>query len=130
MRFWRSCPSTSTHVLCPSCARTCTPDRPAAMQSSANHDFKTKDPGTRPANRWVNPINFAGRHTHYHKGKMDKDSAGHHPTRWRAADYFGLCGNNPQRYDCLKLMPKPIYDGPPSPEEFQRQLQEFMRQHF
>ena len=27
-------------------------------------------------------------------------------------------------------MPKPIYDGPPSPEEFQRQLQEFMRQHF
>src|SRR5438876_7755653 len=44
MRFWRSCPSTSTHVLCPSCARTCTPDRPAAMQSSANHDFKTKDP--------------------------------------------------------------------------------------
>jgi endopeptidase Clp ATP-binding regulatory subunit ClpX len=27
-------------------------------------------------------------------------------------------------------MPKPIYSGPPSPEEFQRQLHEFMRQHF
>src|SRR6266436_2956245 len=27
-------------------------------------------------------------------------------------------------------MRKPIYAGPPSPEEFQRQLQEFMRQHF
>jgi endopeptidase Clp ATP-binding regulatory subunit ClpX len=27
-------------------------------------------------------------------------------------------------------MPKPVYSGPPSPEEFQRQLQEFMRQHF
>src|SRR5438874_3064725 len=28
------------------------------------------------------------------------------------------------------IMRKPIYAGPPSPEEFQRQLQEFMRQHF
>src|SRR6266576_4676193 len=27
-------------------------------------------------------------------------------------------------------MQKPIFNGPPSPEEFQRQLQEFMRQHF
>src|SRR6266699_3777448 len=27
-------------------------------------------------------------------------------------------------------MPKPIYSGPPSPEEFQRQLQAFIRQHF
>ena len=27
-------------------------------------------------------------------------------------------------------MRKPISSGPPSPEEFQRQLQEFMRQHF
>jgi endopeptidase Clp ATP-binding regulatory subunit ClpX len=27
-------------------------------------------------------------------------------------------------------MQKPIYNGPPSPEEFQRRLQEFMRQHF
>src|ERR1051326_2272118 len=27
-------------------------------------------------------------------------------------------------------MPKPVYSGPPSPEEFQRQLQEFMRQRF
>src|SRR5256885_5161237 len=26
-------------------------------------------------------------------------------------------------------MQKPIFNGPPSPEEFQRQLQEFMRQH-
>src|SRR5437870_2567569 len=28
------------------------------------------------------------------------------------------------------IMQKPIYSGPPSPEEFQRQLQAFMRQHF
>jgi len=37
---------------------------------------------------------------------MDKDSAGHHPTRWRAADYFGLCGNNPQRFlfDCGPIL--------------------------
>jgi ATP-dependent Clp protease ATP-binding subunit ClpX len=28
------------------------------------------------------------------------------------------------------IMQKPIYSGPPSPEEFQRQLQTFMRQHF
>src|SRR6266540_2943721 len=28
------------------------------------------------------------------------------------------------------IMPKPSYSGPPSPEEFQRQLQTFMRQHF
>src|SRR5882762_10297795 len=27
-------------------------------------------------------------------------------------------------------MQKPIFNGPPPPEEFQRQLQEFMRQHF
>src|SRR5437867_5026386 len=27
-------------------------------------------------------------------------------------------------------MRKPLYNGPPTPEEFQRQLQEFMRQHF
>src|SRR5256884_2906809 len=27
-------------------------------------------------------------------------------------------------------MQKPVFNGPPSPEEFQRQLQEFMRQHF
>ena len=27
-------------------------------------------------------------------------------------------------------MQKPVLDGPPTPEEFQRQLQEFMRQHF
>ncbi|HKS35920.1 MAG TPA: AAA family ATPase, partial [Verrucomicrobiae bacterium] len=27
-------------------------------------------------------------------------------------------------------MQKPIFNGPPSPEEFQRRLQEFMRQHF
>jgi endopeptidase Clp ATP-binding regulatory subunit ClpX len=27
------------------------------------------------------------------------------------------------------MMPNTIYNGPPSPEEFQRQLQEFMRQH-
>ena len=28
------------------------------------------------------------------------------------------------------IMQKPCYNGPPSPEEFQRQLQTFMRQHF
>jgi len=28
------------------------------------------------------------------------------------------------------MMQKPVFNGPPSPEEFQRQLQEFMRQHF
>src|SRR6266704_1615115 len=28
------------------------------------------------------------------------------------------------------IMQKPIHNGPPSPEEFQRQLQSFMRQHF
>src|SRR5947207_4421300 len=28
------------------------------------------------------------------------------------------------------IMQKPLYSGPPSPEEFQRQLQAFMRQHF
>jgi len=28
------------------------------------------------------------------------------------------------------IMQKPIHNGPPSPEEFQRQLQTFMRQHF
>src|SRR5712671_5905661 len=28
------------------------------------------------------------------------------------------------------IMQKPIHNGPPSPEEFQRQLQAFMRQHF
>ena len=27
-------------------------------------------------------------------------------------------------------MRNPLYNGPPTPEEFQRQLQEFMRQHF
>jgi len=30
----------------------------------------------------------------------------------------------------MKIMQKPILSGPPSPEEFQRHLQEFMRQHF
>ena len=27
------------------------------------------------------------------------------------------------------MRPKPLWNGPPSPEEFQRQLSDFMRQH-
>src|SRR5690349_5014923 len=31
--------------------------------------------------------------------------------------------------DCNAVMSRPIINGPPSPEEFQRQLSEFVRQH-
>ena len=33
-------------------------------------------------------------------------------------------------HTCLNIVQRPIFNGPPTPEEFQRQLQEFMRQHF
>src|SRR4051812_34199210 len=35
-----------------------------------------------------------------------------------------------QNWDILAMTMKPLFNGPPSPEEFQRQLSEFVRQHF
>src|SRR5213080_2944882 len=35
-----------------------------------------------------------------------------------------------QNWDILAMTMKPLFNGPPSPEEFQRQLSDFVRHHF